>query len=318
MARWEEALDAQLDTYRAYNSPLGRQFAEAYAKNVRDELPVYDVPGSLFRGLDERFAVALFNADPVYMDSDMQTVFEAAWRDFKPEPLQPTDLCTASGFMLLPRPVFTTDVHGKRTSFRAVLWEPVEMRHRVKNALTGEFDETEPEGGVVLYLLHGTGTAADEDDYDVPGMRGFSPFILSHTMPWRFGETDLGQDLDEAKDGTSVYRPVQCLWRLMMQTLAVHTPEKAGGQFRKRWERADMPEKRVTVVRLRRTYEDKNHDGEVGTVDWKSRWIVGGHWRNQWYQSEQLHRQIWISPYVKGPEELPLRINKTRVFEFVR
>jgi hypothetical protein len=79
-----------------------------------------------------------------------------------------------------------------------------------------------------------------------------------------------------------------------------------------------MPEKRVTVVRLRRTYEEKPGEYEPGSVDWTHRWIVGGHWRNQWYQSEQIHRQIWISPYVKGPDELPLVINKARVFEFVR
>ncbi len=42
-----------------------------------------------------------------------------------------------------------------------------------------------------------------------------------------------------------------------------------------------------------------------GDVEWSRRWLVRGHWRNQWYPSEQVHRTIWISPYVKGPEDRP-------------
>lgn len=39
---------------------------------------------------------------------------------------------------------------------------------------------------------------------------------------------------------------------------------------------------------------------------WKSRWLVRGHYRAQWYPSTRSHRVIWIAPYIKGPEGLPI------------
>ena len=70
------------------------------------------------------------------------------------------------------------------------------------------------------------------------------------------------------------------------------------------------------VVTLRRPDAPSPH--EHSDVEWSRRWVVSGHWRNQWYPSLGVHRQIWISPYVKGPEEAPLVVRKDRVFELVR
>jgi hypothetical protein len=45
--------------------------------------------------------------------------------------------------------------------------------------------------------------------------------------------------------------------------------------------------------------------------------MVRGHWRNQWYPSLNAHRQRWISPYVKGPEDEEL-VLKDRVWVWDR
>ncbi len=42
-----------------------------------------------------------------------------------------------------------------------------------------------------------------------------------------------------------------------------------------------------------------------------------GHKPDQWYPSIQDHRQIWIHPYVKGPEGAPFVV-KPRAWEFTR
>lgn len=314
MARWEEAYNAQLDVYKLYASPKGQQYAEAFAKSVFREMPYQDRPGSLFRNLGDRLATQAFNADPIYVDPDMMTVFEAAWKGFKPEPLAPTDLVTSHGFLLLPRSVRLTDVHGKETSYRAVMWEPVVTKqvHAKGEHIEHPGDE-EPRQGIILTLLHDTN---DMDDYTTPTDRKAGEFILSHTMPWQFGE-DFHADIDEDDDAKLVVRPVQCLWRLMMQSLAVQSSAGVSRQARKRWEAAKLPVKTVTVVKLRRTYEDKD-PGEPGAVAWTHRWLVRGFWRAQWYSSIQMHRQIWVSPYVKGSPDLPLVIKKVHAFEFVR
>jgi hypothetical protein len=69
------------------------------------------------------------------------------------------------------------------------------------------------------------------------------------------------------------------------------------------------------VIRLRRP--KAKPEGER-TVDWSHRWLVRGFWRNQWFPSLGIHRQLWISDYIKGPEDKPLRIKPTRAFELVR
>src|SRR3954471_20308537 len=89
MARWAGALGAQLDTYKFYSGPLGHDMASGFARSVGRDMPEQTKKGSLFHRLDDRLEVALFNADPVYVDPDMMTIFEGAWPGFKPESLAP-------------------------------------------------------------------------------------------------------------------------------------------------------------------------------------------------------------------------------------
>lgn len=72
----------------------------------------------------------------------------------------------------------------------------------------------------------------------------------------------------------------------------------------------------MTVVRLRRPRSAPSD--EERDVNWAHRWIVSGHWRNQWFPSLKTHRQVWIGSYVKGPEDKPLLLRRGRAFELVR
>lgn len=75
----------------------------------------------------------------------------------------------------------------------------------------------------------------------------------------------------------------------------------------------------VRVIQLRsRQNEIGKPDGESTSVEWASRWVVRGHWRNQWYPSQETHKPVWIAPYVKGPDDKPLKPPRTRVFAVVR
>lgn len=300
----------------------------------------------LLRGLPERLSAMAFNADPVYIDDDMMTVIEKAHEGFKPEPLAPTDLITEAGFMWLPRPFVMTDLRQKQTAYRAVLWYPARFKFHA------ETSKTPPEPGSTIIgrnvptngeeradgkpgvAAEGTGIVMalfryiyDHDDYDfaddpilkmTPAQErktlGGGELAMTHVTPWVFGA-----DYPNNEAGLlGMARYIQCVWRLMQQTLAVRSSERASKPFRRRWEREDLPEKKVTVIRLRRPATPANEGGEPKHVDWTHRWLVGGHWRNQWYPSLSIHRQVWISPYVKGPADLPLDVRKMRVFEFVR
>lgn len=105
---------------------------------------------------------------------------------------------------------------------------------------------------------------------------------------------------------------------LSKQRIAVTRSEHPPRPFGRRAGRAGLPDM-ISVVTLRRAFQ-RNLDSELaegGEVHWSHRWLVEGHWRQQWYPTEVRHRPIWICAYVKGPEDKPLVI-KRRVFAAVR
>ncbi|CRK54608.1 conserved protein of unknown function [Rhodococcus sp. RD6.2] len=46
---------------------------------------------------------------------------------------------------------------------------------------------------------------------------------------------------------------------------------------------------------------------EKATRTYSSRWVVRGHWRKQWFPSEDRHHPIWIATYIAGPEGAPIK-----------
>ena len=78
------------------------------------------------------------------------------------------------------------------------------------------------------------------------------------------------------------------------------------------------PTVRYIDLRRARTEPSDHTDDEprTSTREYRHRWIVRGHWRNQWYPSRNDHRPIWIDPHFAGPEDKPLlggeRVNVLR------
>jgi hypothetical protein len=150
------------------------------------------------------------------------------------------------------------------------------------------------------------------------------PVFPMHYTPWWFGMEFDGNEVDENGQPTGAawwWRIVQTTLRLMQQRIAAHHVERPARASRRDAERHGVRRQDVTVVRLRRTHGDT---GELETpgdrAPYSHRFIVSGHWRNQPYPSEgeNVHRQIWISPYVKGPEDAPLRVAPQRVYVWSR
>jgi hypothetical protein len=75
----------------------------------------------------------------------------------------------------------------------------------------------------------------------------------------------------------------------------------------------------VKVIQLRRSEHQPLTDSSVSdaTVEWSCRWLVGGHWRNQPYANGE-HKLIYIMPYVKGPEDKPLKVPTHTVYSVSR
>lgn len=111
--------------------------------------------------------------------------------------------------------------------------------------------------------------------------------------------------------GSGVY--VAAKLDFMRSTVIAQHAVAAGRGLRRDWKRktgTDAP--LVRVVTLRRQHATA--DGAAGTVDWSCRWIVSGHWRNQFLPASGGHRPTWIAPHVKGPDSAPLKPPAVTVF----
>lgn len=131
------------------------------------------------------------------------------------------------------------------------------------------------------------------------------------TIKWVTGGRPLNDD-----DG--ICPTLLATWTLMQQSLSVSQHIPVDRPERRRCSRVGLPQE-VLIVRLRRRSVDHDgpEDAEETGVSWSHRWLVGGHWRNQWLPSRAAHRVQWIAGYVKGPASKPLVV-KDRVTAWVR
>jgi len=343
---WEEVFDHQVDLFTFWGTPSGQRLAEAYIQSVVDANPGDEAQvRSIFGPLDTRARWLLMGADPIWVSPDMMTLIEGAAKTFQPEPLQETDLITPQGFMYLSRPLWMTDIHGMRMSYRAIAWRTVNYDFGWEPE--GPQDYPHPKPGLLVHLYHDPIRDPDEIDQKT-GESGKSAIrvigaqsgglVITHITPWVFGESypdaenetnrlavaadqhgDYHYQEHEAVGLGALARHVQVIWRLMSQTITVRSQARPPRAARKRYARAGFPDKHVVVVTLRRAHEGSYQErGDGEPVEWSHRWVVSGHWRNQWFPSLSAHRQVWISPYIKGPEDAPLVIRPLRAFKFSR
>jgi hypothetical protein len=344
MRGWEAALEAKIDLHNFWASSEGERVTRAWVRSlgehVAGEPREFDLTKSLnaYAHLNRMEQVKLHRAEPFYVTEDMLDVIEAAHDTFRPEPLTETDLIVPFGFVLLPRAHFGVDATGHSISFRAFGWSPV---LEAQNPYALGTDQGKQRHGIwISFYSHLDDLRGEvEHDPDAPtdydwrkvgdGWQG-TPFMLLHAMPVYFGmtpETLLAEavmksnyTVENARASVGDWwRFVQVFFRLTMQYLSVRDRYQAPRSTRKRALRAKLPPEHdyVTVIRLRRPRAHSNGDGPRA-VDWSTRWIVGSHWRNHWYPSLGMHRQILIASYIKGPEDRPLVIRKGRAFELVR
>lgn len=106
---------------------------------------------------------------------------------------------------------------------------------------------------------------------------------------------------------------LRAAWLLMSQPQIADVEElEPSRATRRRAQKSGLDLHAVRVLHLRRLERDQGAPpDEPGSRDYTCRWMVRGHWRQQWYPSRGVHRPIWINPHVKGPDDKPLRTGET-------
>jgi hypothetical protein len=107
-------------------------------------------------------------------------------------------------------------------------------------------------------------------------------------------------------------RVLACFWALASQKITLEEHWRPDRATARRSERLGMknPYNPVRVIKLREVAP--RPDAGVGRdTEWSHRWIVGSHWRSQWYPSTGRHRPKLIDSYIKGPADKPLVVKET-------
>jgi hypothetical protein len=124
----------------------------------------------------------------------------------------------------------------------------------------------------------------------------------------------------DAYDVTSFVRAGLAWINQRILSTAAQTPER---HARRRAEKLDpsTPVSDIRVIQLRRrtaSHQPPALGDEQALVQWMCQWMVSGHWRQQYYPKSAAHRPIWITPYVKGPADKPLKVPSQRLYAVVR
>lgn len=204
---------------------------------------------------------------------------------------------------------------------RAISWAPLIIEPETGRNYIPEPGEVTPEDirppscwTVVFWMGDPLATA---DNVPVP----FGDvFILADTTlkasAKPFGEADVPEEA--LLQAQARVRQFACMLAFIDQRILIRSKLAAPRASRRRIARELGAEllRDVNVIKLRR-YAARKGEGSSGPIDWSCRWLVTGHWRDQWYESEHIHRPKWIMPYMKGPEDKPVR-GVDRLFAVVR
>jgi hypothetical protein len=349
--RWEDAMVAQAGLLDFYQTLRGQKMLRAMGRTMNGQHPPEQRRPDDF--LVRLQLGVLSIADPIYVSSDVAETVDYARESFVPEPVRANDAFTPHGFALLPKPLLLPDAEWNETQFtavRAISWTTLvsEDDPDVGCFWISYYSHAEDD---LLIGRVGESNTSETFDMDVHKiMRGIAGGLsLLHTFQWSFGDTPWVSETGESygcrechhllenlhhpecsmsghvtdaqsetyastdvqKRGVAQVALMQTFWRIAAQVY--RGKERAPRGIWKDANRKGMETKDVTLIRLRRARDPREHEptGREVTVQF----IVRGHWRKQPYKDGI--RQIWIAPYIKGPEDAPFKDTK-RVWEFVR
>lgn len=337
---WGRTLDAMRDLSQFWQSGAGLRMGTYWAGVLNDHHGAGSVTPQEFTNMERLKAEqgAAFWCAP-----DMLDVVEAAMGSLPNVELRNSDLPAPVGVLLLPRPVVVGDTNGKNIEVSLLMWAPYVYSDRDAALRVAPPEAKESNDGILLTTYTDL-QALGEDDHraELEAMRdnGYQRHLGSRYLFFSLDQWDFSDrwdatfnewDFNDKNDGggsrdafpraMDLRKFFAAFVLLSNQRVATHqrrTPDRATRRAFQRAVNTDLIPT-VDVVTLRRAkLEDDGSEGPIiHDVEWSHRWLVTGHWRNQWYPKEGRHKPVWIAPYVKGPDDKPF-VQKKRVYRLVR
>jgi hypothetical protein len=236
-------------------------------------------------------------AVPCYVSADPIRLISMAAESLTRWELRPEHLIFPSGFLFLASPITVHLAGDNDEVFAALSW------------LQSTDDSGQPGVTIISYTTR-------PDDLD-----GAPPIIPQGAMHWRIGSTlHFSEDGGLPTRGTAAavrhaasmhtLRWFAAALAFMNQRLLVTATYHFNRAERRRIEQARVahePLVRVITLRAKQYTETRSPVGGQ-PVEWSCRWSVRGHWHK--YHTNDGLEQRYLMPYIKGPDDKPLRLKR--------
>lgn len=199
----------------------------------------------------------------------------------------------SSGFYLFPKPV---TFEGCARPIVALAWYDVQPLTMFWTYIDTAGTSWKDLGQIAAYGVFGVANGVDIVQTEAQDMR------------------QVQNDSSLSKRGIeSTLRFVLASWLWMQQKVMRLDKGDVSSHAKKLADRVNTVSE-VNVVVLRRSEAGPRSECGGKSVEWACKWLVRGHWRQQFYPSTSEHRPLWIEPYVKGPDDKPLRMPGQTVY----
>lgn len=310
---WIEVIRLRTELLRFYEDRIATRYLKGFAE-ANGLAPSNDP-----EWLANYFRQNLEAAITFWVSEDMTALAEAAAErsDLQRTVLDVEDIPCPEGFVVFERSFLMHDTRGRQMSFRAVAWKLTVIKIG---------DAGEDQLGVMLHFYTDRREPLDDvnqqvqDRYPQGGLT--LTLQLSHLTTWAIGqswvhEQDQG-DYDQ-QEAARMLRFIWSFWHISQQpktaTTTTATPDRATRRQAQRSSPNIDTDVQVITLRRKRKPEHATQNGDHR--NYSHRFIVSGHWRNQWYPASQKHKPKYIDDYVKGPDDQPLII-KHKIYKWTR
>lgn len=254
------------------------------ASLAEHQLSVDGVTGELgeaARQLEQRITAGLSSASLYWVSKDMTQLALDGSHDL-PEWTPAAVWPDSRGVMVWAGqlPKITSRDHGSRR-LRGVAWVPVA-------------------GALMVLLL---------TDDDLPGSADAPLLVLdSMTLPTTASPKMMFDGSAPIPEQGPILALLGATWIMMQEpTVAERRSLEPSRKDATREERAGRSRPLVTTIDLRTLRHVSTTEPGEGKRHLSVRFLVRGHWRQQYHPSDRSRRPRFIAPYIKGPEGAPLQ-----------
>jgi hypothetical protein len=307
----DAAMEARTDLWNQLQNPEWMRLTAGWVRTAAGEThtPDDNVPAVL-DGFVAGIHTAIRLGETFAVSPDIGVMLADAAPTMPSYTITAADAPAPAGFVHFTGGLVTPDCNGDRIVVRAMTWAS-------QMVVFGGEDPTPGFVGAVLtdpLDERDSSSHVYRTDPDMvaglrrPGMRAATHWSPISIIVWQHGQPfDMGRD---RTDHVSL-AVLAALWRFVREPYVSDDAERASRPVAKRASRAGVEPSPLRVVRLRRRAGEHPVGSGSQRSAYSHRFIVSGHWRNQWYPSLGDHRPRYIAPYVKGPDEAPVMVRDT-------